>query len=280
MLRPAWSEQFTLDALQMLSPVEPIEAITREWAWQSSTGAGVKVAVIDSGIEATHPALGPKGVQGYVAVSEGADGIVYNSEPHDDAFGHGTACAGIIRAAAPDCDLYSVKVLGATLSGRGSVFAAGLKWAIENGMNVCNLSLGTPKRDFFGILHELADLGYFRNIMLVAAANNMPVPSFPSVYSSVISVASHDRVGDPYLLYYNPHPPVEFGAPGIDVRVAWRGGQWITATGNSFAAPHVSGMVTRILGKHQELNVFQMKVVLRALSANVTHTGQRDQHTT
>src|SRR5262245_57317762 len=104
MLRPAWSEQFALDALQMLSPIEPIEAITRDWAWEGSTGAGVKVAVIDSGIEVTHPALGDRGVQGFVAISEGPDGLVYDTEPHDDAFGHGTACAGIIRAAAPDCD--------------------------------------------------------------------------------------------------------------------------------------------------------------------------------
>ena len=82
-------------------------------------------------------------------------------------------------------------------------------------------------------------------------------------------MAAHDKVGDPYLLYYNPQPPVEFGAPGIDVRVAWLNGQWITATGNSFAAPHVSGIVARILGKHPGLNLFQMKVVLRALCANV-----------
>src|SRR6476469_7790325 len=271
MLRPAWSEQFTPDALHLLSSIEPIEDITPEWAWEGSTGAGVRVAVVDSGIEADHPALGGKGVAGYVAISEGPDGLQYDTEPHADAFGHGTACAGIIRAAAPDCELYSVKVLGSTLSGRGSVFAAGLKWAIENHMNVCNLSLGTTKRDFFGVLHELADLGYFRNVMLVTAANNMPIPSFPSMYSSVISVASHDKTGDPYLLYYNPHPPVEFGAPGIDVRVAWLNGQWITATGNSFAAPHVTGMVTRVLGKHPTLSLFHMKVVLRALAANVSH---------
>jgi subtilisin family serine protease len=144
-------------------------------------------------------------------------------------------------------------------------------------MNVCNLSLGTTKRDYFALLHELADAAYFRNIALVTAANNMPVPSFPSVYSSVISVASHDKSGDPYLLYYNPRPPVEFGAPGIDVRVAWVNGQWITATGNSFAAPHVTGLVTRILGKHPELNLFQLKVVLRALSANVVREGGQGQ---
>ena len=87
-------------------------------------------------------------------------------------------------------------------------------------MDVCNVSMGTTKKNFFAALHELADKAYFQNTVLVTAANNMPEPSFPSLYSSVVSVASHEGQ-DPYLFYYNPAPPVEFGAPGIDVRVAW-----------------------------------------------------------
>jgi subtilisin family serine protease len=113
-------------------------------------------------------------------------------------------------------------------------------------------------------------MAYFRNVMLVTAANNMPVPSYPSVYASVIAVASHTG-RDPYTFYYNPQPPVEFGAPGIDVRVAWQGGGYVTSTGNSYAAPHISGIVAKILGKHPELTLFQMKVILRALAANVGH---------
>jgi subtilisin family serine protease len=88
------------------------------------------------------------------------------------------------------------------------------------------------------------------------------------VYASVIAVASHTEQ-DPYLFYYNPEPPVEFGAPGIDVRVAWKDGTYVTSTGNSYAAPHITGIVARILGKHPRLTLFQMKAVLRALAANV-----------
>ncbi|HZB07825.1 MAG TPA: S8 family serine peptidase [Rubrobacter sp.] len=190
-----------------------------------------------------------------------------------DSYGHGTACAGIIRSIASGCELYSVKVLGSRLTGRGTTFAAGLQWAIENGMDVANISMGTTKKNFFGALHNLADRAYFQNTVLITAANNMPVPSFPSLYASVISVASHEGQ-DPYTFYYNPEPPVEFGAPGIDVRVAWAEGGWITATGNSFAAPHVTGIVARILGKHPNLTLFQMKTILRALSTNMTrHTA-------
>jgi subtilisin family serine protease len=231
----------------------------------------VKVAVIDSGIDAAHPAVG-RSVDSYVSISAGDDGLVYDEQPHDDAFGHGTACAAIIRSLAPECELHSVRVLGPRLTGRGAVFAAGLRWAIEHGMHVCNLSLGTTKQDFFALFHELADLAYFRNVVLVTAANNMPIPSFPSLYAAVVSVAAHSGT-DPNRYYYNPEPPVEFGARGIDVRVAWQAGGWITATGNSFAAPHISGIVARMLGKHPGLTPFHVKAVLRALAANVAPAG-------
>ncbi|MBV9896954.1 MAG: S8 family serine peptidase [Chloroflexi bacterium] len=264
--RPAYSAQFTPERLATLDPVLPVDAITSEWAWGGSTGKGIKVAILDSGIDAQHAAVDGR-VAGYVGITEGPDGPVFDTEPHEDAYGHGTACAGIIRTVAPDCELYSIKILGAGLSGRGSVFITGLRWAIQNGMRVCNLSLGTTKRDFFAVLHELADMAYFHNVMLVTAANNMPFPSFPSVFASVIAVASHD-LKDPYVFYYNPKPPVEFGAPGVDVRLAWLNGSWIVGTGNSYAAPHITGLVTKILAKHPDLTGFQMKTVLRALATN------------
>ncbi len=268
--RPAWSAQFAPDTLKTLAPIPPLDEITPEWAWGGSGGEEARVAIIDSGIDADHPAVGGR-IGGQVAITDGPLGLLHDTEPHGDSYGHGTACAGIIRSIAPECELYSVKVLGSRLTGRGTTFAAGLQWAIENGMHVCNVSMGTTKKNFFGLLHNLADRAYFQKTMLVTAANNMPVPSFPSLYASVISVASHEGAHDPYLFYYNPYPPVEFGAPGIDVRVAWADGGWITATGNSFAAPHITGIVAKILGKHPGLTLFQMKTVLRALSANMLH---------
>jgi subtilisin len=268
---PAWSAAFARDALQTVALGIPVDQITADWAWGNSTGRGVKVAVIDSGIDASHPAVGGS-LGGYVAISEGPDGLLYDDAPHADAYGHGTACASIIRAAAPECEVYSVKVLGPTLGGRAAVFAAGLRWAVESGMHVCNLSLGTTRLEFFGMLQQIADLAYFRRVMLVTAANNSPVPSFPSMFASVISVASHD-VASPELFYYNPQPPVDFGAHGIDVDVAWLEGTRITATGNSFAAPHITGLVARILAKHADLTPFEVKTILAALAANVRRPG-------
>ncbi|GHO88864.1 S8 family serine peptidase [Dictyobacter formicarum] len=273
-MNSSWSKPFTTTNLQYFHTLPAIEDITPDWAWGGSTGKGIKVAVIDSGVDASHPALSG-GVNGYMAIRERPDGLIYDTEPHEDDYGHGTACAGIIRSFAPECEIYSVKVLGPALAGRGSIFTAGLRWAIENGMHICNLSLGTPKKDFLAPLHELADLAYFRNIMLVASANNMTLPLFPSIFASVFSVASHD-INDPYVFYYNPSPPVEFGALGINVRVPWLNGSWTTTTGNSFATPHIAGIITLIVGKHHGITPFQVKTILHALSSNTAHTMPTD----
>jgi len=267
-LLPAWSWQFAPDQLRQLPRVPELEGITPEWAWGGSTGEGVKVAVIDSGIDNDHPAIAGH-VKGYFSFYEDRLGIIHSSEePHGDAFGHGTACADIIRRLAPDCDMYSVKVLGPMLTGKGTAFAAGLRWAIEQGMHVINLSLGSTRKEYSSLFYELADAAYFKNIMLVTAANNMPTTSLPSLFASVTSVACHEGQ-DPYEFYYNPAPPVEFGAPGVNVTVAWLDGQQRTVTGNSFSAPHISGLVARILGKHPGLTPFQVKTILRATARNV-----------
>lgn len=267
-MRPAGSEHFDPAVLRMVEPLSLTGAITREWAWGGSTGAGVDVAVVDSGIQADHPAVG--GVASAVALSydpSALDGVRVEVGPHDDLFGHGTACAGIIRALAPDCRLHSVRVLGDRLTAKGAVFAAGLRWAIDAGMQVVNLSLSSAKDDYHGLFHDLADEAYFTGVALVCAVNNVPAPSYPSEFASVFSVAAHDRV-DPEHFDYNPDPPVEFGAPGIDVEVPWAGGGRMTVTGNSFAAPHISGLVARIVGKHPGLTPFQIKTVLHALADN------------
>jgi subtilisin family serine protease len=160
-----------------------------------------------------------------------------------------------------------VRVLGSRLRGKGHVFAAGLRWAVEQGMNVVNLSLSTGKTEYFATFHEIADAAYFRNTMLVCAVNNVPAPSYPAQYASVFSVAAHQG-RDPLRFDYNPSPPVEFGAPGISLDVAWLDHSTINATGNSFAAPHIAGIIALILSKHPGLTAFQMKTVLAALATN------------
>lgn len=255
-------------ALPVVPPFSAPSPVTRDWAWGGSTGTGVRVAVVDSGIEASHPAIGH--LAGAVAIEPdpaAKGGLRLLEGPHQDLFGHGTACAGIIRRLAPDAELFSVRVLGKTLKGSGSALIAGIDWALEHDMDVINLSLSTRKRDYYALLHDLADKAYFRNAMLVCAVNNVPATSYPAEYSSVFSVGAC-ATDDPEGVLYNPSPPVEFGAPGIEIEVPWRGGGRITTTGNSFAAAHVSGLLARILAKHPGLTPFQLKTVLHAVCAN------------
>lgn len=275
-LRPAWSEQFTAEALQEIITSGPLAGITPEWAWGGSTGKGVRVAVVDTGIEADHPWLGGSVKGGVVIELDEKDESGYRAvddNPPTDMAGHGTACAGIIHKIAPEAELYSVRVLGRNMSGRAYVFAGGLDWAIEHDMHVVNLSLSTGKEDYFGLFHDLADQAVFKHMSVVSAVNNIPAPSYPSTFSSVFSVAAHDNP-DPFMYYYNPKPPVEFGAPGIDVEVAWVNKQVTTNTGNSFAAPHIAGIISLIRSKHPSLTPFQVKTVLLACASNVRRSEQ------
>ena len=263
---PAWS--LPAEAIDRIELAEAWPGrVTREWAWEGATGAGVRVCILDSGVETDHPLVGE--VQESVAIAiDGEDVIVDEGDKAGDLCGHGTACAGIVRSLAPECELASVRVLGAGYTGSGAVLLEGLRWAIEQGYDVINMSLSTTKQKFASLLHELADSAYFRRTMLVASAHNMPVESYPWRFSSVISVGSHEG-RDPLAYYYNPSPPVEFFARGVDVEVAWMGGGRLVCTGNSFATPHIAGIVALMLSKHRELTPFQLKSLLYLTASNV-----------
>jgi subtilisin len=265
---PAWSEPFSGDRRERLAHLPPFGRQDRAWAWGDADGSGVTVAIIDSGVEPDHPAVGGRLARS-VRVELDAEGepFVVEDEERIDVVGHGTACAGIIHGLAPGAELLSIRVLGPDNRGKGVVFAAGLDWAIEQGASVVNLSLSSKSDALYGTFHELADRAYFSNALLVSAANNVPGPSYPSLFAAVVSVAAHD-VPDPAVYYYNPEPPVEFGAYGVDVEIAWRGGTTMIATGNSFAAPHIAGYAALIRSRHRDATPFEVKAILAATADN------------
>jgi subtilisin family serine protease len=230
------------------------------------TGRGVRVCVVDSGVERDHPMVGDLAAS-WVVVQDGTD-IEVRPTDTGDSCGHGTACAGIIRRTAPECEITSVRVLGEGFSGTGDILLAGLRWAVRQGFDVINLSLSTTRTRFTGELHALADEAYFGRTVIVASAHNTPVESFPWRFASVISVGSHQE-DDAELYLYNPAPPVEFFAPGQNVEVAWLGGRSIRTTGNSFATPYIAGLCARILSDHPGLTTFQLKNALYLSAANV-----------
>jgi subtilisin len=232
---PAWSlPAEAVDRIRV--PVTLPEQVTREWAWGGSTGAGVRVCILDSGIELDHPLVGR--VDHSVAVLKGED-----------------------------VELTSVRVLGAGYTGGGEIMLRGLAWAIEQAFPIVNMSLSTTRTKYVERLHELADRAYFHRVLLVASAHNMPVESFPWRFASVISVGSHEEP-DPLTFFYNPSPPVEFFGRGLDLDVAWIGGGTLRCTGNSFATPHIAAVCALILGKHPDLTPFQLKSVLYQTANN------------
>ena len=262
---PAWSEPFTNRRRELRRRLR-VKGVTRDWAWGGATGAGVRVGIIDSGLENAHPRHRGR-VAEKVTVEMTDDGPRVVPDDPIDMFGHGTACGDIILSLAPDVELVSIRVLGADLRGKGTAFAAGLEWALEHDIQVCNLSLSSKSESLYPVFHDLADRAYFQSMALISAANNVPAPSYPSLFSSVFSVAAHAEP-DPWRIYYNPAPPVEFGAWGVDVPIAWKDGGSTVATGNSFAAPHVAGLVALILSKHPGLSPFEVKAILASVADN------------
>ncbi|HEX2914993.1 MAG TPA: S8 family serine peptidase [Chloroflexia bacterium] len=263
----------TSQALPGLNRLLPVEDMTRDWAWGGGSGRGVRVALIDSGIEASHPAVNGK-VRGYVSIRLEEGELIYDTTPHSDRNGHATALAGIIRSFAPECELYSVQILNERLSCQSALLASALRWVLEQKIDLCNLSLGTVRKHYYSTLYEIANQAALQNTILIAAADNHSLPSYPSAFDSVISVASHNQA-DSYCFYYNPGSSGEFEAKGTQVRTAALSGEWQVKSGNSYAAAHLTGLVSRILSKHPGLNLYQLKLILQTLAS--PGTGRLEQ---
>jgi subtilisin len=240
-------------------------AIQPEAIWKGRTGRGVRVAVVDSGIDTEHPDLKGKVKESVEAVAE--DGrIEFRPSTSGDQAGHGTACAGIIASVAPEADLYSVKVLGPKASGSGDMFLVGLDYAIKQKFRVINLSLGTTKRDFFAPLHDLLDRAYQSGSIVVSAANNLPYPSYPSIFSSSVVSVVKRAGGDPFNFGYRYGQVIELVAPGVEVKTTWPGGGYRQLTGNSFACPYMVGIIALMMEAYPNLTPFQVKTILYTIA--------------
>lgn len=234
--------------------------------WRTCTGKGVTVAVIDSGVDTSHPELEGKVVESVEARVDGKK-VHFDISDSGDSAGHGTACAGIISKIATGAKISSIKVLGAGGLGDGHAFLAGLEYAIKQKHKVINLSLGTTKPQYFSPLHDLLDRAYQSGCIVVAAANNLPQPSFPSVFSSsLISVIKSD-MADPMKFGFHFGEVIELTAPGVNVKAPWPGGGYRSLTGNSFACPHIAGIIALLLEKDPNLTPFHVKSALYAIAS-------------
>ena len=238
---------------------------TLDNGWKSATGRGVSVAIVDSGVDTSHPDLSGRIVESVEAHLDDKR-VVFEQSAAGDSAGHGTACAGIVSRIAPEAEIYSIKVLGAGGLGDGQAFLAGLEYAINKRYRIINLSLGTTKPQFFSPLHDLLDRAYQAGCVVVAAANNLPQPSFPSVFSSSLISVIKGTISDPLDFGFHFGEVIELTAPGVNVRTTWPNGSYRNLTGNSFACPHIVGVIALILEKHPELTPFQVKSALYAIA--------------
>lgn len=237
----------------------------------SADGAGVRVAVIDSGIDASHPALSRLRLADDVAVESDGVRLVPRDGAGEDLYGHGTAVAGILARLAPAAEVGSFRVLDAGLAGRAEAVREGVRLAIERGYGILNCSFGS-RGDARSVMQykEWIDEAYLAGVHVVAACNNFDfsVREWPGHFPSVIAV-NMARAGG-LSLYRARGTLVEFAAAGERVEVAWRGGGRKLVTGSSYAAAHVSALLARLLSVFPRLTPVEAKAVLHRLAEPIS----------
>ena len=238
-------------------------------SWRNATGRNIRVAIIDSGVDLSHPKL-QSAVKDSFEASEQSGRIVFERSDSSDSAGHGTACSGIVNSIAPGAAITSIKVLGSGGTGDGNAFLAGLEFAINRGCDVINLSLGTTKSHLAVPLHDLLDRAYRGGSIIVSAANNLPKPSYPSVFSSSLISVSKMEGEDPLSFGFKFGSVIELTAPGVNVRTTWLNGAHRNLTGNSFACPHITGIICLLLETYPDLTPFEVKSLLYSIAQKNT----------
>jgi subtilisin len=231
-----------------------IDRVKAPQAWDISRGKGIKVAVLDTGIDYTHPDISPNYRGGISFVPTETDPKDYNR--------HGTHVAGTIAAAdneigvvgvAPSAYLYAVKVLSSGGSGNWSWLIAGIAWCVRMGMHVLNMSLGASAApDAVG---TMCDYAWRNGLILVAAAGNTGLTpnkevGFPAQYPSVIAVSAIDS-SDVIAPFSSRGQKVELCAPGVNIMSTTPGNTYGNLNGTSMASPHVAGGAALALSTHR-----------------------------
>lgn len=248
------------------TPAWPTLEEAREAA-HSGTGAGVRVAVIDSGIEESHPRLAAMKIRDSVGFEEEGSGVKAIENEGHDTYGHGTAVAGIIHEVAPEAEIGSFRVIDARSVSRTHLICAGVREAMNRGYHVLNCSFGCRGLAKFILPHkEWADEAWLRGAHIVAACSNTDSreAEWPSHFASVIGVDLAETTSDD--LFFRHDQLVSFSARGENVEVAWIGGGVQNQTGTSFAAPRVSGVIARILSVYPDIPPAMMHTILSSVS--------------
>lgn len=218
-----------------------IARVSAQQAWKKTKGAGVRVAVIDTGVDCSHPDLAANCATGFNAFDK-------KKAPLDDQ-GHGTHVAGTIAAVAdgkgvvgvaPLATIVPVKVLDAKGGGRLTTIIKGLIWVGNNNIDVANMSLGSPRGTIF--MRLAVSYAKSRGVAVIAASGNSGGSvGYPAAYGNTIAVAASDS-SDAVAKFSSRGKQVDFIAPGVDVKSTLPGGKYGRYSGTSMATPHVAGL--------------------------------------
>ena len=207
---------------------------------------GVRVAIIDSGVNGSHPHVG--GIESGETIVLDEDGEILVKPGCEDVIGHGTAIAGVVRLYAPSARLCAIKIFHDRLAASVSSLLTALERALEIEARIIHLSLGVAQDEFRERLEEACERAYAKNAVVVASARSPEDRVYPASFSNVVGVYHHPECA-PGALFHHPDKPVQFGAhgwprplPGMPLQSNFRG--------NSFAAAHVTGQAAAILQKH------------------------------
>ena len=238
---------------------------------ERGTGRGIRIAVLDSGIETAHGELRRFTLRDDLAVIERESAIRIEPGKGQDVFGHGTAIAGILREVAPESELGSFRVLGEGLRSRSFIIREGARLALERGYHILNCSFGCGREDHVLIFKDWIDEAYMQGRHIVAACNNQDLlkREWPGHFPSV-STVSFIGCEDCQKFYCRLGQLVEFAARGQDIEVLWRDGGRKKVTGSSFAAPHVTGLLARLLSCGPSLSPVHAKALLHQLAEPIS----------
>lgn len=247
--------------------------------WDETQGEGVKVAILDTGVQSDHPDLSER-----IA-------FLY-PDPANDAQGHGTHCAGITAGSnneigfvgvAPKADLFIIKVLNDQGWGTLEDVANGIYKAIDMGVDVISMSLGAPVSD--EMLHDAVKAAYEANIPVVCAAGNsgdIGMLDYPGRYPETISVGALDK-DNLRAAFSQTGPLLDFMAPGVDIPSTYITNAYAYLSGTSMATPWVAGVIALMIAKHRKVGgstpvdtVEQIKEHLKWTAIDLQNVGKDD----
>jgi subtilisin len=244
-------------------------------ALENGRGEGVRIALLDSGVEASHPALDGLILTDDLVVTDEGASIELAPGKGVDVYGHGTAVASVLRRLAPAVQIGSFRVLDVGNQGRPSLLRAAVREAIARGYHILNCSFGCrdPEQRFLARFKEWVDEAYLSGVHIVAACNNFDAGQreWPGFFPTVITVNMADVPAG--VLVFRPGTLVEFAAQGVNVELPWRDGGRKVVTGSSFAAPVAAALLARMLSVLRGLDPLQAKALLQRLASPSRELG-------